>query len=68
MNLVRQRRAESETAIQTAREQIDELYAEHKTLSHDAEDVEESRAGIKQRIEEIRHQLSVQRTAAQGAT
>ena len=68
MDLLRRSRAEAEAAVRNARTRIDELYARHETISRDAEDVEESRAGIKQRIEEIRHQVGQQRTAAQRAT
>ena len=53
MDLVRQRRTEAEAAIENARGQIDELYAQHETLTGDVEDVEESRAGIRQRVDEI---------------
>ena len=63
IDLLRQRRGEAETAIQNARAQIDELYATHETLNRDAEDVEESRAGIKQRIDESRDLLRGQRKA-----
>ena len=67
MDLRRRRRTEAETAVKDARREIDELYAKHETISRDAEDIEESRTGIKQRIEQIRLQLTGQRTAREQA-
>ena len=57
----RRSRTEAEQAIAAARAEVERLYKEHETFERDEQDVEESRRGLAERLEDIRVQLSARR-------
>jgi len=67
IDLVRRRRQEAEAGVRAAREQIDLLYARQKKLDIEAGELEETRSGLGERLEEIRTELSAQRKAHEAA-
>ncbi|MFP4105958.1 MAG: chromosome segregation protein SMC [Phycisphaerae bacterium] len=67
IELNRRRKADAEEAISTAREEADTLYEQQQTLSAEAEEVEETRTGLKQRLDEIRNQVNQQRKTQENA-
>jgi len=68
IELNRQRKASAAEGIEKARGEIDRLYEQQQQLSRDAGDVEESRAGLQEKLEQIREQLAEKRKAqADGA-
>ena len=67
IELDRQRRSDAEAAIKSAGEEVDRLYARQQELNREAEEVEESRRGLQQRLEEIRGLLTEHRRAQEQA-
>ncbi len=63
VELNRQRRRDAEAAIEAAKTETERLYQQHQTLSVDAEEADESRRGLAERLEEIRTDLLEQRKA-----
>ena len=68
VDLGRQRKADAQQAITDTRAEVDRLYAEQQALSQEARDVEESRKGLAERLEEIRKQLALKRKEQEAAT
>ena len=63
VELDRKRKADAQAAIQKSRAEIDRLYDQQRQLNQEADDLEESRAGLKEKLEEIRSRLSQKRKA-----
>ena len=61
MGLNRQQREEAEAAVADARRRIEELYSRHESLTRDSEDMEETRGGLRDKIDEIDRALAEQR-------
>ena len=61
VELGRQRKADTQKAIEAARAEVDRLYAEQQKVSREAEEVEESRRGLCEKLEQIRVQLGEKR-------
>ena len=68
ISLNRQRRTDAEAAIVKANEEVDRLYGEQKQLDREAEEAEETRRGLQERLEQIRNQLLEQRKAQEQAS
>ena len=67
IELGRQRRDDAQAGITAATQEVDILFAEQQTLSAEAEEMEETRRGLSERLEEIRARLSEQRKARDEA-
>ncbi|MGB2823364.1 MAG: hypothetical protein WBF17_20445, partial [Phycisphaerae bacterium] len=67
IDLDRRRKAEAEGAIAQARQEVDRLYALQEQLNRESEELDESRSGLSERIEEIRGQLVERRKAHTAA-
>ncbi len=67
VELNRQRRTDAETALTTAREEIEQLFIEQQRLEADAAEIEETRRGLQEKLEQIRGQLNEKRTAQDAA-
>jgi chromosome segregation protein len=64
----RGRRSDAEEGIRASREEIDRLYARQQQLNREAEEVEESRRGLQEKLEQVRSRLAEQRSAAEEAS
>jgi len=67
IELARQRRDDAQAGIAAARQEVDTLFTEQQTLSAESEEMEETRRGLAERLEEIRTSLSQQRKARDEA-
>jgi len=67
IDLDRRRKAEAEDAIQQSRRDVDRLYAEQQRLNGESEEIDESRCGLTEKLEEIRTQLAEKRKAHTAA-
>jgi len=63
----RQRRQEAAQGVAAAGQEVDRLYEEQQKLNVEIEELEETRRGLHQRIEEIRNQITEQRKAHSAA-
>ncbi len=63
INLNRQRKADAEANIQAARAEVERLTGQQQLLLRENADLEESRKGLQERLEEIRAQLVERRKA-----
>lgn len=63
-----QRRADAEAGIASARESIESLLAQRSELQQQAEDLDQSRKGLAERIEEIRRELVARRREQEDAS
>ncbi len=61
IELSRHRRTEAEEGIKAAQVELERLSAEKETLEGELQDVEETRKGLFEKLEEIRRQLTAQR-------
>ena len=61
IDLLRSRRADTEHAVQTARDETDQLYARQQELNLEAVDLEETRQGLKEKLAAARQGLTAQR-------
>jgi chromosome segregation protein len=67
IDLNRRRRADAETAVRAARDEVDRLFARQQQLAKEADEAEESRRTLQQRLEDIRRQLTEQRRSHEQA-
>jgi len=65
IELNRSRRLDAEKGAAAARQEIDSLYARQQQLTAEADDLDQSRKGLAERLQEIRDQLAAQRTDRQ---
>jgi chromosome segregation protein len=65
IDLSQQRREDARKGAAEARDQIETLYAQQTQLAQEAEEVEESRKGLNEKLSEIRAALSEQRKASE---
>jgi len=68
IDLNRKRRADAEQGVQAAREETDRLYASQQEMNLEAQDVEETRQGLREKVDSVRQELSRQRQAHDEAT
>jgi chromosome segregation protein len=68
IDLDRQRKADAVAAIQKARAEVECLYEQQQQLNREADELEESRSGLKEKLEEIRVQLGERRKAHAAAS
>ena len=61
IDLNRQRKADAIAAIDNAAQEVDTLYARQQTLSIEFDDVEQSRCGLNEKLDEIKTQLAERR-------
>jgi len=64
----RRRREEAEASITAARNQVDKLFEQQQKLNQDAEDLDESRRGLQEKLDHIRDELTEQRKAHNEAS
>jgi chromosome segregation protein len=65
IELDRQRRQDSQTGAETAKAEVERLYAQKVTMEKEAADIEESQRSLRERLDQIRQQLSQHRAKAQ---
>jgi chromosome segregation protein len=68
MEADRRRRQEAQASIESLRGEVERLYSQQETLNTQAQEVEESRKGLAQRLEQTRKQLIEQRRAHEDAS